>query len=135
MIILAASQGLYPTAAVLALPLIYLALILYTTAVAIFLATVTVFIRDVGHAMPTIQQLLFLATPIMYPESQVPNNLRFMASLNPIAGLTEMCRDAVLRGIWPSVGGIAVHLTAGVILVFAAVQYLRAIEHRIVDVA
>jgi lipopolysaccharide transport system permease protein len=127
-------QGIEPTYVWLAMPAVYLILILYTAAAGVFLATVTVFVRDIGHAMPTIQQLLFLATPIMYPPSQLPEELKFLGSLNPIASLADAARDIALHGLWPSRVALLVNAVVAVLLVVGAVAYMRSIEHRIVDI-
>lgn len=135
MIALAWIQGIAPTVTLLALPVIYLILVLYTGAVAVFLSTVTVFVRDLGHAMGTIAQLLFLATPIMYPPSQLPPELQFLQTANPLSALVESARDVTLLGQWPDPYAMAVHLVVGASLLAASIWYLRAIEHRIVDIA
>jgi ABC-type polysaccharide/polyol phosphate export permease len=133
--VMMALQGVAFHWTILALPLVYVDLVLYTAATAILLSTVAVFARDLGHAMPTIAQLLFLATPIMYPASQLPPNLEFLAVVNPIAVLAELARDATLRGTWPSPLALSVNFVLGLTLLVAAIAYLRSIEHRIVDIA
>ena len=135
LVVVMALQGVDLHWSFLALPLVYVDLILYTAAVAVLLSTVAVFVRDLGHAMPTIAQLLFLATPIMYPASQLPPNLEFLAVVNPIAVLAEAARDATLRGAWPSPLALGVNFVIGAVLFAAAIAYLRSIEHRIVDIA
>lgn len=134
MFLLAFAQGIRPTVTVVALPVVYVALILYTVGAAVLLSTVTVFARDLGHAMPTISQLLFLATPVMYPASQVPENLQFLQTLNPIAQLLEAARLCVLAGQWPDGVALAVNLVLSAAFAATCISYLRSIEHRIVDV-
>ncbi|MGI8936859.1 MAG: ABC transporter permease [Iamia sp.] len=134
MVAVATLQGIGPKLTLLALPLVYLPLILYSAAAAVFLSTITVFLRDVGHALPTIQQMLFLATPIMYPVSQLPPELRFLGTVNPIAQLTESARDVTLRGAWPDPLLLGGNTLAGGLILTGAIVYLRSIEHRIVDI-
>lgn len=134
-VVVATAQGMPPGPSLVALPLVYLPLLLYTGAAAVLLSTVTVFVRDVGMVMPTLAQLMFLATPIMYPPSQLPAGLGFLQVLNPIAVLVEQARRVVLQGQWPSPAVIGLNVGLGSLLFVGSVAYLRSIEHRIVDVA
>jgi lipopolysaccharide transport system permease protein len=132
--VVAAIQGIRPTVTVVAIPLIVAVLVVYTVAIAVLLGTVTVFVRDVAHAMPTVAQVLFLASPILYPQSQIPPNLAFLGVANPVAVVAEANRDVTLSGIWPQWGLLGIHLAIGSALLVGAVLYLRSIEDRIVDV-
>ena len=127
-------QGISPSITLVALPLVIAVLLVYTIAIAILLATITVFVRDVAHAMPTISQVLFLASPILYPESQIPSNLKFLGTVNPVAVVAEATRAVSLEGIWPNFDLLMVHLCIGTALLVGSVFYLRSIEDRIVDV-
>jgi ABC-type polysaccharide/polyol phosphate export permease len=127
-------QGISPSITLVALPLVIAVLLVYTVAIAILLATITVFVRDVAHAMPTISQVLFLASPILYPESQIPSTLKFLGTVNPVAVVAEATRAVSLEGIWPNFDLLIVHLSIGTALLVGSVFYLRAIEDRIVDV-
>ena len=127
-------QGISPSITLVALPLVLSVLLVYTIAIAILLATITVFVRDVAHAMPTISQVLFLASPILYPESQIPSNLKFLGTVNPVAVVAEATRAVSLEGIWPNFDLLMVHLCIGTALLIGSVVYLRSIEDRIVDV-
>lgn len=134
LVVVAWIQGIHPTKTYVALPLVLGVLLTYTTAIAILLATFTVFIRDIAHAMPTINQILFLASPVMYPASQIPESLQFLGTANPIAVVAEALRDVTLSGSWPEWHLLIVHSVIGVALLVGSVFYLRSIEDRIVDV-
>jgi ABC-type polysaccharide/polyol phosphate export permease len=133
-VVVAWIQGIFPTITLAALPLVLAVLLVYTTAIAILLATITVFVRDVAHAMPTVSQVLFLASPILYPEADIPSGLKFLGTVNPVAVVAEATRAVALEGIWPKFGLLLVHLCIGTTLLIASVLYLRSIEDRIVDV-
>lgn len=127
-------QGIRPTYTYTALPIVILVLLVYTVAVAVIVATVTVFVRDLAHALPTISQVLFLASPVLYPESQIPPGLKFLGTANPVAVVAEATRDVTLSGTWPQWSLIAIHLIIGTLLLVGSVLYIRSIEDRIVDV-
>lgn len=135
MVVLAAVQGIAPPVTLVALPVVLVPVVLYGSAAAVLVSTVGVFVRDITHALPTFQQLLFLATPIMYATSQIPPELQFLSRWNPLAFLVAAVRDVALVGRWPDESLLVVHLVAGGAALVLSIAYLRSIEHRIVDVA
>lgn len=135
MIVVALAQGIDISTSIVALPLVYVALILYASAVGVLLAVVAVFVRDLVHVMPTFAQMLFLATPIMYPPDQLPPNLEFLATLNPIAVLAGAARTCVLEGQFPSAALLVTNLVLSAASFVLVIAYVRSIEHRIVDIA
>jgi homopolymeric O-antigen transport system permease protein len=65
---------------------------------ALMLSALQVFVRDVEHVlMPTLMILMFL-TPILYPLSLVPEDLRPWVAANPFGWLVDRMRDALLDG-------------------------------------
>jgi len=135
LVVVAAIQGIAPSIELLALIPLYVALILYTASAAIVISTVTVFARDVALAMPTVIQLLFFATPVMYAIDQVEENFGFLGYVNPFWFIIEAARDAALRETWPSLTGMLFQLVVASLVFAGSVWYLRSIEHRIVDIA
>lgn len=112
-------SGYSPTVAWVALPLIFILQLLLTVGVAFFVASVTVFFRDLEHIVEVLLNLVFYATPIIYAAGRVPDNYRWVIRSNPLAPLAEGWRDVLLDGDWPttdlwySVGITAVVLVAG----------------------
>lgn len=77
-----------------------------------------VFIRDVGHAMPSLLQLWFFASPVFYPYAMVPENFRLLARWNPMSGLIEGYRAALLLGEAPP-GDLLIPAVTTTFLLFA----------------
>ena len=108
-----------PNAKWLALPLVFGLQLLLTVGLAFFVASVTVFFRDLEHIVEVILNLAFYATPIIYSADRVPDNYTWVLRINPLAPLAEGWRDILLDGKWPSgdlfysVGLTAVALFAG----------------------
>jgi lipopolysaccharide transport system permease protein len=71
--------------------------------VAMLVATLTVFIRDVGNALTYIQRLLFFTTPVIYPASTLSPGLASILSWNPFFCLF-VCYRAVVAGGMPPGG-------------------------------
>jgi lipopolysaccharide transport system permease protein len=122
---LMAWYGIVPArTAVLLLPLAALTA-LTATGIGMWLAALNVRYRDVQHAIPFLMQLWMFATPVVYPASLVPVGWRPLFALNPMTGIIEAYRAAVLGTAldWPSLGISA--LSAAVLAALGAWQFHR----------
>ena len=99
------------------LPFILLPLILFTTGIAWFLASIGTFFRDLQHAIGIILQALFFMSPILYPLEMVPESLRPALLLNPLTTIVEQTRGILLFGHWPDWPQLAL-LTGISLLIF-----------------
>lgn len=128
-------QGYPPSVHLVAMPLIFVLLLLVTLWMTILFSAVAVFIRDLRHGMPLLIQALFFATPIMYPASQLPRSLHWMINTNPVSVLTTCLRDVVLSERWPTWWLLIAHIALSAAMLVLALLYVRSVEHRMVDVA
>lgn len=69
---------------------------LFTWGIASFLAAASVFIRDIRELVGIIVMVWFFATPIIYPLSMVPADIKPLISLNPMCTFADLYRDALL---------------------------------------
>lgn len=83
-------------------PLLVLIQVVMAIGLALPIATLSVFYHDVYHALPIALASLFYLSPVFYPASMVPEALRTLYFLNPIAGLLTLYHDVVYAGQWPS---------------------------------
>jgi len=102
-------------------PALVLLLVLLSLGLGVFLSALNVKYRDFRYAVPFAIQLLMFATPIIYPASMVPEKFRWLVALNPLSGLIEAFRYALVPSraidwdlLWFSVGITAVLFVAGV---------------------
>ena len=65
------------------------------------LSALNVYFRDVQFIWRLIVQVGFFATPILYPITIFPENVRWIVMLNPMAQIITMMRDCTLYGIAP----------------------------------
>jgi lipopolysaccharide transport system permease protein len=96
---------------------IILVLTLFVSAMSLLLSALQVRRRDFGLAMPLLLQLWMFATPVAYPLSAVPERLRGLYMLNPMVGIIENFRRAVLHGLAPDLWSLTL---SGVIEFFCA---------------
>jgi len=85
----------------LLLPLIWLPMMMFTLGCGYFLASLGVFVRDMGAVIGVLTTMLFFLTPIFYPISAVPEPFRIFCLVNPIAIFVEDARRVVLWGLFP----------------------------------
>ena len=88
--------GIFPTMAVLTLPFFLLLAIATALAVGLWLSALNVKYRDVRYTLTFLAQFWMFATPIAYPSSLIPEPWRAWYGLNPMAGVVEGFRWALL---------------------------------------
>ena len=86
---------------VIFLPAVMMMQIMFLTGACLLVASLNVLYRDVEQILGPIIQSLFYFTPTFYPLSYVPKQWMRIYLLNPMAGITELYRDAVVAG-WPA---------------------------------
>jgi lipopolysaccharide transport system permease protein len=126
--------GMTPTAHVVWLPLFWLLALVTSLGTGLWLAALNVEYRDVRHLLPFITQLWFCATPVTYPSSLLPPTWRALYALNPMVGVVEGFRWALLgTHTTPGTTLIVSSLAALAILVTGAYQF-RRMERTFADI-
>lgn len=115
------------------LPLFLLGSCLATGGFGFVLSALNVRYRDVKYALPFFIQTLLFATPVLYPMSRFPARFRLLLSLNPMSGMVEGFRYALLGGSlsWHLVG---VSFASGIVMFIAGLFYIRRMENTFADV-
>lgn len=133
LVIMAVVYGEYPT--IRALAVIPLAALACGAALAVgtFLSALNVFYRDVRYVITFLVQFWLFATPVAYSSSIVPHRWRLVLGLNPMAGVVDGFRWAMLRTPFPS-STLPVSVVTTIVLLLAAVYYFRRVEDSFADV-
>jgi lipopolysaccharide transport system permease protein len=125
--------GIVPTIALMTVPLFVLLAAATALAVGLWLSALNVKYRDVRYAIPFVIQFWLFATPIAYPSSLIPEPWRTIYGLNPMAGVVEGFRWALLRtGEGPGLMLVLSALTV-VGLLTGGLYYFRRMEERFAD--
>jgi lipopolysaccharide transport system permease protein len=126
--------GFVPTANALWLPLLLALTLVTTLGVGLWLSALNVQFRDVRYTLPFLTQLWLFATPIAYPSSLLPPQWRVLYGLNPMAGVVEGFRWALL-GTGTAPGPmIAVSAVAALLLLASGALYFRRMERTFADI-
>ncbi len=122
-----------PTAVVWALPLFVLLAIATALGVGLWLSALNVQYRDVRYAIPFLTQFWLFVTPIAYPSSLIPQHWRALYGLNPMAGVAEGFRWALL-GTGKAPGPLlAISVLTALALLISGLYYFRRMERTFAD--
>lgn len=117
-----------PTITLVGLVPVYAMLIIWTSALTLFAATVTVFRRDLNHAVPLLLRALFILSPVVYSAELLQDRAYWLYAINPVAVAIEGTRDATLRGAWPDIPLVGTHLLVGAVLLAGCYWMFRSVE-------
>ena len=126
--------GIAPTTWALGLPLLVLLMMLTASGAGMWLAALAVQYRDINYATGLIVELLMYAAPVVYPASSVPEQYRLIYGLNPMAGVIEGFRSAMLGTNpmpWDLLG---VGTVTAILLFIGGMLYFRRMEDTFADV-
>jgi lipopolysaccharide transport system permease protein len=126
--------GITPTAAIVTLPLFILFAMITALAIGLWLSALNVEYRDVRYTIPFLTQFWLFATPIAYPSSLVPEAIRPFYGLNPMAGVVEGFRWALLGTAQQPGPLLPVSVATVLVLLFTGLLYFRRTERTFADV-
>ncbi len=126
--------GIVPGIAVVTLPLFLSLAFMTALACGLWLSAVNIKYRDVAYAIPFLTQFWLFVTPVAYPSTIIPERWRLLYSLNPMAGVVEGFRWALLGQ--QNVQGEFIFLSTMVVLTLfiGGLFYFRRMEHEFADV-
>jgi lipopolysaccharide transport system permease protein len=119
---------------VLAVPVFLLFSLVTALAVGLWLSALNVRYRDVGHTVPFIIQLWMFISPVVYPVSMIPAKYRLIYSLNPMAGVIEGFRWALLGKASPDFSVMAVSALAVIVILAGGLIFFKNMEKTFADV-
>jgi lipopolysaccharide transport system permease protein len=125
--------GIVPTANILWLPLLLLLALVAALSVGLWLSALNVQFRDVRYIVPFVIQFWMLATPIAYPSSLLAEPWRTLYGLNPMVGVVEGFRWALLGSGAAPGPMLAVSAVMALLLLVSGAFYFRRMEKTFAD--
>ncbi len=125
--------GVTPTSAILWLPALTVMALVTALGVGTFLSAVNVKYRDVKYVVPFLVQLWLFGSPVVYTSSLIPSEWHAIYALNPMTGVVEGFRWALIGGPRPDELILVSAIASGVVLL-AALVYFRRVERTFADV-
>ncbi|MBE2199081.1 MAG: ABC transporter permease [Anaerolinea sp.] len=119
---------------ILWLPLLLLITVAFALAVGLWLATLSVKYRDVSFAITFLLQALMYASPVIYPVSMIPEPLQVFYYLNPMTGVIQGFRWALLGGEGPPLLLFSLSVLMVIIGLVSGAFIFRRTERTVVDI-
>jgi lipopolysaccharide transport system permease protein len=132
LLVLMVAYGLPISGRIAMLPPFIVLALLAALAVGLWLSALNVKYRDVRYTLPFLTQIWLFVSPVAYPSSMVPERWQALYGLNPLAGVIEGFRWALL-GTAPPVSTIYVSAALTVLLLVGGLYYFRQTEKQFAD--
>lgn len=125
---------IYPTVMTAFVSLLVLLMMFTASGVGMFLAALNAKYRDVRYTIPFLVQFWMFASPVVYPVSIVPENYRLIYALNPMAGVIEGFRSALLGTVAFPTQMLIISALVSVAVFIAGAFYFKRTERYFADV-
>ena len=126
--------GVHPSMKMLWVPLLLLIAMITALGSAFWLSALNVRIRDVEQTLPFLVQIWLYATPIAYPSSLLPPKLRTLYGINPMVGVVEGFRWALVGAKTAPGGMFALSAVVAVIILVSGAYFFKRLEKTFADV-
>ena len=126
--------GIAPGPAMALLPLFVVLTVAAALSVGLWLSALNVKYRDVRYTIPFLAQLWLFITPVAYSSSLVPPKWKVLYGLNPMAGVVDGFRWALLGSVPPPGGMLIVSIAATALLLSGGLFYFRNMEKSFPDI-
>ena len=126
--------GVVPTVNIFWLPLLVLLALAVSLGVGLWLSALNVQYRDVKYVVPFLTQFWLFATPVAYPSSLLSGRWRSIYALNPMVGVVEGFRWALLGARTQPLAIVAVSSISALIILISGAFYFRRMERTFADV-
>ncbi|MFQ5681791.1 MAG: ABC transporter permease [Candidatus Binatia bacterium] len=126
--------GMVPTMALIALPLFILFALMTALGMSFWLSALNAQYRDIRYVLPFLTQVWFFVTPVVYPASMVPEAWRFLYGINPMTGVVEGFRWALLGNTEGPDATLAVSFTVVLAVFIGSLYYFTRVEETLADV-
>jgi lipopolysaccharide transport system permease protein len=136
-LVLLVMMGFYghlPTSNIIYLPLFVVLSVMTSLGVGLWLSAMNVRYRDVRYMVPFLTQFWLFATPVAYPSNMLPEPWKTVYGLNPMAGVVEGFRWALLGVDTPPGPMVWVSAVVAVLLLISGVIYFTRTEKTFADV-
>lgn len=119
---------------VILIPIVLLPLLILTIGLAWMLASLGVFLRDVGQTIGIIMTVLMFLSPIFFPVTAVPERFRPFMLLNPLTFIIEQSREVLIFGHFPDLLGLGLYTLVSTIIAWGGYAWFQKTRKGFADV-
>lgn len=123
-----------PPATSLLLPVVLLPLLFMTLGISWILAALGVYLRDLGHIVGVIVSMLMFLSPIFYPITAVPEQIRPILKASPLTPVLEASKDVFFWGRLPDLGSFGIALIVSLVVAFVGYRIFNSLRAGFADV-
>lgn len=123
-----------PHWSVLLFPVVMLPLLLLALGIAWLLASLGVFIRDIGQAISIITMIMMFLSPVFFPVKSLPEEIQPLIMANPLTFIIEQARDVLIWGLLPDFPGLLVYMAVALIILWAGFAWFQKTRKGFSDV-
>ena len=134
LLVLLVPFGITPSLGLLLVPLLVLLAMMTALSVSIWLSALDVQYRDVRYAVPFLIQVWMFATPVLYSPQLIPERYRTLLGLNPMTGVVEGFRWAVLGRAEGPGPLLAVSIAVTLVVLVTGLFYFYRMERSFADI-
>ena len=116
------------------LPLVLLPLMVLAMGISWLLASLGVFLRDIGQTMGLVATMLLFLSPIFYPISALPESFHGMINANPLTFIIEQARVVLLEGRLPDISGLLKYLAVSLVVAWLGFAWFQKTRKGFADV-
>ncbi|WP_448482650.1 ABC transporter permease [Pseudoxanthomonas mexicana] len=115
-------------------PVVLASLFPLLLAISWLVASLGVYLRDVGQLVGLIASVFLFISPIFFPATAIPAEMRFLVAFNPLVGPIEQLRAVTLRDVAPDVVGLFYHFAIWSVVAFLVLKVFRRLAKGFADV-
>lgn len=119
---------------VIFLPLILLPLVILTLGLAWFLASLGVYVRDIGQTIGVLTMVMMFLAPVFYPISAIPDAIQPVIMANPLTFIIEQAREVVIWGRLPYFLGLIIYTMVAVVIAWLGYSWFQKTRRGFADV-
>lgn len=116
------------------MPLVFFPLVFFSLGVSWVLASLGVYIRDIGQMTGVLTTLLLFLSPIFYPASMLPEPYQSIIYFNPLTFVIEQARDVLMWGNMPDLPGLVVAYALSLFVAWAGFSWFQKTRRGFADV-
>lgn len=124
--------GVMPGWQAIYLPIIIIVQLVFLLAIGLFLAYISVFIRDIENLLTHVTRILFYSSPIIWEGGRLPDEYQWVVDINPIAHIVNSYRDVLMYQQSPNFFALSIILGVSALLVYAFLYYYSRNEYKII---
>ena len=115
------------------LPVIAIIQFVFTLGLVFALCAINIYIKDTEYIVQFIVNMLFYATPILYPVTLFPAGIRWILYLNPMTSIVEFYRDIFMYHTWPNISSLLLLVLSSLVIFFIGLLIFRKLEKRFAE--